>query len=107
MSAAQLKRMSSEDARRSVAELTRAGMAKPAVVARMQASAKRRWSDDEEKANQARRCAKVTDEQVFEARKLSRAGVKQDALAAMFGVSRPAISLMVNGKTFAHVPMPE
>ena len=49
------------------------------------------------------RARRFTDEQVREIRRRKRAGELQPVLAREYGVSQPAISLLVRGLTYAHV----
>jgi predicted XRE-type DNA-binding protein len=46
--------------------------------------------------------AKLTEEQVAEIRRLYAAGEMQAQIAARFGISRPSISSIINGKHWAH-----
>jgi hypothetical protein len=47
--------------------------------------------------------AKLTDEKVREIRRLHEAGFMQIELAAMYGVSQPAIGYVIRGKLWKHV----
>lgn len=47
--------------------------------------------------------SRLTEEDVLEMRRLRGLGAKQASLAAMFGVSQPTISAIVNRKTWRHL----
>lgn len=123
MSAAQKRRMQSPEARDAISAATRDAMASEEVRARLRASARsrfelpenrqkmaemtrKRMSRPEEKIKAARAKAKMTDEQVLEARTLAKSGVRAADLCRKYGVTSCPMSLLLRGKTFAHVPMP-
>lgn len=124
MSASQKKRMQSPDARASISVATKAAMASEPIREKLRAAARRRFdapenrekmailgrermSRPEERIKAARARAKMSDEQVFEARVLSRAGVMAVDLCKRYGITSCPMSLLLRGKTFAHVPMPD
>jgi predicted XRE-type DNA-binding protein len=50
--------------------------------------------------------SKLTADQVREIRRLSEEGLTQRAIANRFGISRPHVSYIVNGKYWAHLDSP-
>jgi hypothetical protein len=48
-------------------------------------------------------CAKLTDDQVREMRRLYAAGVRQTQLCKQFGMSHPVVSTIVRRKVWTHV----
>jgi hypothetical protein len=117
-------RFGSADERLRIADATKAAMRRPEVKAKVRAAAALTWADPErrraqaervsarfrdpmERALQSERRAKMTPDQVIEARQRRKAGATLGELCAAFGVSRTSMSLLCNGKTFRHLPMPD
>ena len=101
---------------------TAAGMQTAAVREKIKKSAKARWSIEanrktqseivsarfsslNERADQAERRAKMTNNQVIEARNLRRSGASLKELCSKFNLSKPAMSVLCRGKTFKHLAM--
>lgn len=49
--------------------------------------------------------SKLTDSKVFKIREAYASGETQQSIARRFNISRPTISVVVNGKTWAHLPI--
>jgi hypothetical protein len=49
--------------------------------------------------------AKLTAEQVHEARSMIQAGMTHKSIAALFNVSRPAITKLWSGRNWKHIPI--
>jgi hypothetical protein len=49
--------------------------------------------------------AKLTEEQVKEARSMIQAGMTHKSIAALFNVSRPAITQLWSGRNWKHIPI--
>lgn len=108
--------------RKKTSDATKLAMSKDAVKEKMAIAAVERWkdpnnrkkqsdrlirqfSDPAQRAAQAERRAKLTTDQVIEARRLRRAGAKLEELCKMFGIAMGPMSMLCNGKTFKHVPV--
>ena len=52
----------------------------------------------------ARRVGKLSKLQIAQARQCARDGISQESIAKQFGVSRPTITRLLNGKTWGNVP---
>lgn len=124
MSAAQRQRMQSPEARAAISAATKDAMASEIIREKLRAGARRRFdspesrekmailgrermSRPEEKMKAARVKAKMSDEQVFEARVLAKSGVRAVDLCKRYGITSCPMSLLLRGKTFVHVPMPD
>jgi len=101
---------------------TRQAMRRQDVKDKLAAAAEARWSDEsnkaeqsrkvterfsrpEERAAQAERRAKLTNNEVLEARRMKRAGATLTELCMMFGIAKGPMSMLCNGKTFKHLPV--
>lgn len=116
------ERMQSIEAREKISAATREAMARPDVRAKLISALAKRYADagyraklseanrkrlenPKARADLSRAKAKLSDEQVLEARSLRKAGLSLKDLCAMFGLSMGPMSMLCNGKTFKHVPM--
>lgn len=116
-------RFSNPAEREKTSASTKDGMARQRVVEALSTAGKARWSNPEERARQSARTkavysdpamraaqsarrAKMTDAQVIEARAMRKSGASLAELCKRFGLAIGPMSMLCNGKTFKHLPMP-
>ncbi|KSJ42381.2 hypothetical protein [Pseudomonas aeruginosa] len=123
MAASASSRFSSQEERDRTSALTKAAMARPGISEAISAANKRRFEDPAERekqsartsatyadpamrAAQSARRAKMSDAQVIEARMMRKSGSSLAELCKRFGLAAGPMSMLCNGKTFKHLPMP-
>lgn len=67
-------------------------------------AAKRQWSDGRGAVGEKSPAAKLTNEQIYEIRRLADAGTNRKDIAAMFCVNRQAIDKIANRQRWKHLP---
>ncbi|WP_449104103.1 hypothetical protein [Pseudomonas veronii] len=122
LSASTYRRFTDSAERAKTSAGTRSAMQRPEVLEKLALAARARWSDEEAKADQAKkvserfecpkqradqsdRTAKLTNDQVIEARRLRRAGYKLSELCEIYGLCKASMSALCSGKTFKHLPL--
>lgn len=121
--ASNLRRFLCPHERERTAALTRESMKKPDVQEKLMRAVQARWSHPdarrraaeasarsasrpETRVRMSRGAAKLTDEQVLEARRQRLRGAKITDLCVQYGLTPCPMSLLCRGLTFKHVPMP-
>ena len=122
LSRSTVARFKSSAEREKTSSTTREAMKRPEVIEKVSAASVITWSDGdrraeqarkvserfsrpEERAAQAERRAKLTNNEVLEARRMRRAGATLNQLCQMFGIAQGPMSMLCNGKTFKHLPI--
>jgi hypothetical protein len=122
MSEVNRKRFADPAERARIGDLTRQAMATNEVREKIAAGQRARWTEEARRlqgernrkralqpgyqAVASRARAKMTDEQVLEARTLAKQGARVMELCRKYGITSCPMSLLLRGKTFQHVPMP-